>query len=145
MRNLSLPGGAHDPIVVGSVPTSTRTAWLVYAHNPIDEPWRSSSMPSARSSNAFLERRIRHAARVRHCGNIKTVMIVTCWSLHAINLGRGDQITHSFVQPPARTHPLASRPPSTLSWKQHPGIYKVSHTVVEQLSDREEYLRTRFP
>jgi hypothetical protein len=36
MRNLSLPGGAHDPIVVGSVPTSTRTAWLVYAHNPID-------------------------------------------------------------------------------------------------------------
>jgi len=33
---LSLPGGAHAPIVVGSVPTSTRIAWLVYTHNPID-------------------------------------------------------------------------------------------------------------
>ncbi len=33
---LSLPTAARDAIVVGSVRTSIRTAWLVYAHNPID-------------------------------------------------------------------------------------------------------------
>jgi hypothetical protein len=35
---LSLPNDAdtHGVVILGSVPTSTRAAWLVYAHNPID-------------------------------------------------------------------------------------------------------------
>jgi hypothetical protein len=33
---LPLPSGAHAPIVVGTVRTSTRTAWLVYVHHPPD-------------------------------------------------------------------------------------------------------------
>jgi hypothetical protein len=33
---LPLPSGAHAPIVVGAVRTSTRTAWLVYVHHPPD-------------------------------------------------------------------------------------------------------------
>jgi hypothetical protein len=33
---LSLPSDAHGTIVVGKVPTSIRTAWLVSAHIPID-------------------------------------------------------------------------------------------------------------
>jgi hypothetical protein len=28
------PSGAHGPFVVGSVPTSIRTAWVVYTHHP---------------------------------------------------------------------------------------------------------------
>ena len=30
------PSGAHGPLVVGTVPTSKRTAWVVYAHHPPD-------------------------------------------------------------------------------------------------------------
>jgi hypothetical protein len=30
------PSGAHGPFVVGSVPTSIRTAWVVYTHHPPD-------------------------------------------------------------------------------------------------------------
>ena len=33
---LPLPGCAHGAILVGKVPTSIRTAWLVYDHTPID-------------------------------------------------------------------------------------------------------------
>jgi hypothetical protein len=30
------PSGAHSPLVVGTVRTSIRTAWVVYAHHPPD-------------------------------------------------------------------------------------------------------------
>ena len=30
------PGGANSPLVVGMVPTSIRTAWVVHAHHPPD-------------------------------------------------------------------------------------------------------------
>jgi hypothetical protein len=30
------PRGAHGPLVVGTVPTSIRTAWVVYTHHPPD-------------------------------------------------------------------------------------------------------------